>query len=111
MAILSISANKKGLAPNSKIGLSHPINIPNHNNPKIYIVEVAITSLLNITKKLSSNFIIDAKKQAVRNPIKYPIVGPVKYKSPTPFSGEFENTGKPKIPSNKYNPIVASPIL
>ena len=35
----------------------------------------------------------------------------MKYNSPTPFSGEFENTGKPKIPSNKYNPIVANPIL
>ena len=111
MAILKISANKKGLAPKAKIGLSHPINIPNHNKPKIYIVEAAITSLLNTTKKLSSNLIIAAKKQAVKNPIKYPIVGPVKYKSPTPFSGEFENTGKPTIPSNKYNPIVAIPIL
>ena len=38
MAILNTSANKNGLAPNSKIGLSHPINVPNHNNPKIYIV-------------------------------------------------------------------------
>ena len=111
MAILKTSANKKGLAPNSKIGLSHPINVPNHNNPKIYIAEVAITNLLNTTKKLSSNLIIDAKKQAIKNPIKYPIVGPVKYKSPTPFSGEFENTGKPTIPSNKYNPTVTSPIL
>ena len=61
MAILSISANKKGLAPNAKIGLSHPINVPNHNNPKIYIVEVANNSLLSIIKKLSFNFIIDAK--------------------------------------------------
>ncbi len=111
MATLNVSANKKGLAPNAKIGLSHPINIPNHNNPNIYIVEVASTSLLNTTKKLSSNLIIDAKKQAVKNPIKYPIVGPVKYKIPTPLSGEFENTGKPTIPSNKYNPIEASPIL
>ena len=39
MLILNISANKKGLAPNANIGLSHPINVPNHNNPKIYIVE------------------------------------------------------------------------
>ena len=46
-----------------------------------------------------------------QNPIKYPIVGPVKYKSPTPFSGELENTGNPIIPSNKYNPIVANPTL
>ena len=61
MAILKISANKKGLAPNSKIGLSHPINVPNHNNPKICIVEVASNSLPNIIKKLSFNFIIDAK--------------------------------------------------
>ena len=50
MLILNISANKKGLAPNANIGLSHPINVPNHNNPKIYIVEVANTSLPNITK-------------------------------------------------------------
>ena len=50
MLILNISANKKGLAPNVNIGLSHPINVPNHNNPKIYIVEVASTSLPNITK-------------------------------------------------------------
>ena len=28
-----------------------------------------------------------------------------------PLSGEFEKTGKPKIPSNKYNPTVASAIL
>ena len=61
MAILNISANKKGLAPNAKIGLSHPINVPNHNNPKIYIVEVANNSLLSIIKKLSFNFIIDVK--------------------------------------------------
>ena len=61
MAILNISANKKGLAPNAKIGLSHPIKIPNHNNPKMYIVEVAITSLPITTKKLSSSLIIDAK--------------------------------------------------
>ena len=61
MAILKPSANKNGLAPNSKIGLSHPINVPNHNNPKIYIVEVANNSLLSIIKKLSFNFIIDAK--------------------------------------------------
>ena len=61
MVILNISANKKGLAPNSKIGLSHPINVPSHNNPKIYMVEVANTSLIKITKKLSSNFITDAK--------------------------------------------------
>ena len=111
MAILNISANKKGLAPNAKIGLSHPISVPNHNSPRIYIVEVAIKSLLNTTKKLSSSLTIDAKKQADKNPIKYPIVGPVKYKNPTPFSGEFENTGKPTIPSNKYNPTAASPIL
>ena len=52
MAILNISANKKGLAPNPKIGLSHPINVPNHNNPKIYIVEVANINLLKTTKKL-----------------------------------------------------------
>ena len=53
MAILNISANKKGFAPKAKIGLSHPINVPNHNNPKIYIVEVAITSLPKTTKKPS----------------------------------------------------------
>ena len=50
MAILNISANKKGLAPNAKIGLSHPINIPNLNNPRIYIVEVANISLPKTTK-------------------------------------------------------------
>ena len=61
MAILNTSANKNGFTPTSKIGLSHPINVPNHNNPKIYIVEVASNSLLNIIKKLSFNFIIDAK--------------------------------------------------
>ena len=38
---------------------------------------------------------------------KYPIVGPVKYAKPTPLSGEFEKTGKPIIPSNKYKPTVA----
>ena len=56
MAILNISANKKGLAPNAKIGLSHPINVPNHNIPKIYIVETAKVSLVKIFKKLSFNF-------------------------------------------------------
>ena len=61
MAILNISANKKGLAPKAKIGLAHPINVPNHNNPKIYIVEVASISLPKTTKKPSSNLIIDAK--------------------------------------------------
>ena len=61
MAILNISANKKGLAPNVKLGLSHPINVPNHNNPNIYIVDVASNNLLKTTKKPSSYFIIDAK--------------------------------------------------
>ena len=61
MAILNISANKKGFAPKAKIGLSHPIKVPNHNNHKIYIVEVAIISLPKTTKKPSSNLIIDAK--------------------------------------------------
>ena len=61
MAILNTSANKNGLAPNSKIGLSHPINVPNHNNPKIYIVEVANISLPKTTKKPSLNLIIDDK--------------------------------------------------
>ena len=53
METLNISANKNGLAPNVKIGLSHPINVPNQNNPKIYIVEVASISLPNTIKKLS----------------------------------------------------------
>ena len=61
MVILNISANKKGLAPNAKIGLSHPINVPTHNNPKIYMVEVATTSLPKTTNKLSSYLIMDAK--------------------------------------------------
>ena len=61
MAILNISANKKGLAPKAKIGLSHPINVPNHNKPKIYIVEVASISLPKTTKKPSSNLILDDK--------------------------------------------------
>ena len=61
MLILNISANKKGLAPNANIGLSHPINVPSHNNPKIYIVKVANTSLPKTTKKLSSNLTIEAK--------------------------------------------------
>ena len=61
MAILNISANKKGFAPKARIGLSHPIKVPNHNNPKIYIVEVATISLPKTTKKLSSYLIIDAK--------------------------------------------------
>ena len=61
MLILNISANKKGLAPNANIGLSHPISVPNHNNPKIYIVEVANTSLPKTTKKLSTNLILEAK--------------------------------------------------
>ena len=47
-------------------------------------------------------FIFEAKKLAVKKPIKYPMVGPVKYNNPIPFSGEFEKTGKPNIPSNKY---------
>ena len=33
--ILNNSANKKGFAPSSKMGLSHPIRLPNHINPKI----------------------------------------------------------------------------
>ena len=53
MAILKTSANKNGLAPNSKIGLSHPINVPNHNNPKTYMVEVASNSLPNIIKNFN----------------------------------------------------------
>ena len=32
-SILNISANKKGLAPKEKIGFSHPIRVPSHNNP------------------------------------------------------------------------------
>ena len=40
-------------------------------------------------------------KAANKNPIKYPIVGPVKYANPTPFSGELENTGIPNKPSSK----------
>ena len=58
MAILNTSASKNGLAPNSKTGLSHPINVPNHNNPKRYIVEVARISLPKTTKKPSSNSVI-----------------------------------------------------
>ena len=42
-----------------------------------------------------------------KKPIKYPIVGPIKYTKPIPFSGELENTGKPSIPSIKYSPTVA----
>ena len=61
MLILNISANRKGLAPNANIGFSHPINVPSHNNPKIYIVEVASISLPKTTKKPSSNLIIDDK--------------------------------------------------
>ena len=57
---MKISATKKGNTPNFKIGLSHPINVPNHNNPKIYIVEVASVSLPKTTKKPSSNLILDA---------------------------------------------------
>ena len=53
----------------------------------------------------------EAKKHADRNPIKYPIVGPVKYTKPIPLSGELENTGKPNIPSNKYKLTVARAIL
>ena len=33
--ILNSSANRKGFAPSSKIGLSHPIRYPNHISPKI----------------------------------------------------------------------------
>ena len=35
----------------------------------------------------------------------------MKYKNPTPFSGEFEKTGNPKIPSSKYKLTLANPIL
>ena len=34
-AILKTSANKNGKTPNSKIGLSHPIRVPNHKIPRI----------------------------------------------------------------------------
>ncbi len=53
----------------------------------------------------------EAKKQAEKKPIKYPMVGPVKYDIPIPLSGEFEKTGKPAIPSIMYKAIVAKPIL
>ena len=33
-ATLKSSANKKGVTPNSIIGLSHPINVPSHITPK-----------------------------------------------------------------------------
>jgi len=33
--ILKISAIKNGITPNSKIGLSQPINAPSHKIPKI----------------------------------------------------------------------------
>ena len=59
--ILKISANKKGFAPNAKIGLSHPINVPSQIRPKIYIVEVAIINFNKTRKKLSSIFILEAK--------------------------------------------------
>ena len=67
--------------------------------------------ILSIITILSSFFIKEAKKHAERNPIKYPIVGPTKYAQPIPRSGEFEKTGKPIIPSNKYKTIEARPIL
>ena len=33
--ILNNSANKNGVTPNRKIGLSQPIRVPSHNTPKI----------------------------------------------------------------------------
>ncbi len=50
-------------------------------------------------------------KVANKKPIRYPIVGPVKYTRPMPFSGEFEKTGNPNIPSKRYSPTIATPIL
>ena len=38
MAILNISANKKGLAPKAKIGLSHPVSYTHLTLPTIYSV-------------------------------------------------------------------------
>ena len=42
-----------------------------------------------------------AKKVATKKPKRYPMVGPVKYIRPIPFSGELEKTGSPIIPSNR----------
>ena len=50
-----------------------------------------------------------AKKTATKKPIKYPKVGPVKYTMPIPFSGVPAKTGKPTIPSIRYNEIVNNP--
>ena len=64
-------------------------------------------------KKFNKIFLLyvnfPAKKTANKKPIKYPIVGPVKYIKPTPFSGVPEKTGKPKIPSKRYKVTVAIP--
>ena len=45
--ILNNSASKKGAAPNLNNGLSHPINTPSQNNPKIYI---KLTEKINLKK-------------------------------------------------------------
>ena len=51
---MKISANKKGVTPNSKIGLSQPISDPSHKIPKIYIVETEKINLI----KIDDNYLI-----------------------------------------------------
>ena len=70
------------------------INIAKKNKLK----SLALTDHLNIFGAVKFyNKCIEAKIK----PIKYPIVAPVKYNKPTPFSGVPEKTGKPMIPSNR----------
>ena len=87
------------------------MSVPSHKTPKIYIAETDNINLKKIMRRSSFFFTKEAKKQANQKPIKYPIVGPVKYTKPTPLSGELENTGKPTSPSIKYKVTVANPIL
>ena len=68
--ILNNSANKKGVTPNSSIGLSHPIKVPSQRTPNKYIVETDIVSFRKIIKKLSFKFIKVDKKQAIKKPTK-----------------------------------------
>ena len=47
---LKNSAKIKGMTPNSIIGLSHPISVPNHRTPRKYIVETDKISFKKIKK-------------------------------------------------------------
>ena len=88
--ILKNSASKKGVVLlSSKIGLSHPIKFPSQNTPKYINCRNCQCKFNKYLKKyIFINLNLPARKTADKKPIKYPIVGPVKYTKPTPFSGE-----------------------